>query len=455
MSLSEKDIIPSAEALTDYYAQAHLGGEELRVGIELERSGVYRDSLDAVQYNGNNGYLAVYKKLRDEVGWEVTESKGDNIHELLRGEARLTLEADGRPELSGSPNKNLHDLAREFRLHDNELREIGNVFNIAWVSMGMEPFHNNEELPLLKKDRYDIFFGIDDGLAMQTLMRRLNGLTVNLTYLDEENLLAKAQHCMRVLPFVGAMFACSPFNEGALADKLDMRRAMLKSMDRCPYGVPENFLDEDFTLRDWINYYLDLPVILMKDENGNDFHPEELCFREWMEHGYQDRKPTPYDFDQHVKTLWADLRLRPGYLEYRVTDSVPAKLAMSLPALMKGLVFDSENWNAVREMTENWTLNDIKKYDEASWNDGLQTDVNGKSMLMYAQELITLANEKLHAFERTDAAEEDESLYLAPLKEQIYIKELSPAEELKQLFEGDWDGSLKHIVTWCEEEYSS
>ena len=219
-------------------------------------------------------------------------------------------------------------------------------------------------------------------------------------------------------------------------------------------SMPRNILDKSFSLKDWVDFYLKIPVILIKQEGKEDFIPKNLTFEEWIHKGYKGRKPTLYDFDQHIKTTWGDIRLRPSYIEYRVADSVPFKLVMAVPALIKGLLMDSGSWAAIEELTKDWTYDDIIELDKKAWKEGLQAEIKGKKLLFYAQELINLANEKLHKFSRTSGAdtETDESIFLAALKEQIYIKEKSPAEELAELWEKEWNHDPKHLLEWCEEK---
>lgn len=451
MSNSQRQSISHTSQLVEYFHQTNQE-EQLLVGIELERSGIYRDSYDAVPYEGDAGYQAVFHQLNNEVGWEVTDEKDGVIFEMERGKACITIEADGRPELAGSPRQHLHELSREFRLHDYELREIGNMYNIGWLPMGMEPFHAANDITMIPKKRYEILQNYCPTKWMDDFLKRVNGVHVNFSYLDDENMVRKAQTAFRILPIVAAMYASSPFDNGKLGSHLCMRRNSYLSKD-APINtrMPSTILDAQFSFESWIEHYLDLPVvIILTEEKENRAAPKGFTFRTWMEEGFEGRKPTPFDFDQHVKTCWSDIRLRPSYLEYRVADSTPEKIAMSLPALMKGLMFDSDSWDAVAELTKDWTYNDILDIDRRATKTGLQTEVNGKTLLTYAQELITLSNEKLHGFERTEANAEDESVYLAPLKEQIFIKEKSPAEEMRDLWEGEWNQNPARILEWCE-----
>lgn len=448
----EQREITSLQSLVDYFHSTN-PEEKLLMGIELERTGVYRDSLENVPYDGENGYQAVFRKLNEEVGWEVTNTHNDLIFEMSRGKASLTIEADGRPELAGSPRENLHELSREFRLHDNELREIGNMFNIGWVPLGMNPFHDPTDFSLITKKRYDIIQGYANEHWAQPFLKTLNGVHVNFSYLDDENMVHKAQTAFRILPIIAAMYASSPFQNGKLGSHLCMRRHIHTGKDApMNNALPPHILDQSFSFEAWVEHYLDKPVVIIIEEGKEDAPaPQGFTFRTWMEKGLNGRKPTPFDFDQHVKTCWSDIRLRPSYLEYRVADSTPEPLAMSLPALIKGLVFDSGSWHDVEELTKGWTYERVLEIDRAAAKTGLQTEVDGKTLLTYAQELITIANEKLHGFERTEATEDDEAIYLAPLKEQIFIKEKSPAEEMRDLWEGEWNKNPARILEWCEE----
>ncbi|PIQ76634.1 hypothetical protein COU78_05050 [Candidatus Peregrinibacteria bacterium CG10_big_fil_rev_8_21_14_0_10_49_24] len=444
------EILTSAHDLVRHF-QSINPQENLYVGIEVEKSGIYRHTLDCVQYDGEGGYMDVMQKLVDELGWKIESRNEDAIYELSRGETSITTEVDGRPELTGSPQKSLHDLARELRLHDNELIEIGNVFNIAWLPLGLHPLASNDDIRMLPKRRYEIFMEHDSSAWMHTWLKRMNGIHSNLSYTDEENLIVKTQTAFRVLPIVAAMFASSPFDFGKPSGYINTRRYLTKKDPPVPTALPSTILDEDFSLMKWIEHYVGLQVLLIKESDGADIRPENLTFSQWISEGYEGRFPSVFDFDQHVKTIWSDLRLRPSYIENRVADSNPYPLAMSHAALMKGLLMSSQSWNMVKKMTKGWTYEEILDLDIRASKEGLSATMRNRPLLSYAQELIIIANESLHSFSNTDASDNNESIFLAPLKEQILIKEKSPSEELLELWEGPWNKDARRILEWCEE----
>ncbi len=424
----------------------------LCMGIEWERSGVYRDTLRPVAYAGTQGYLAILQKLVEEVGWEVLEEDTCGLVSLQRGDTRITIEGDGRLELAGSPQESLHDLAREFRIHNNEVLEIGNMFNVGWLPVGLQPLHGNDAIALMERRRYHIFQ--EYGLApdMESFTKRTNGLTANIAYFDEQSVIRMAQTAFRIMPVVGAMFASSCLDAGVPSKYLDERRRIIQTRLPERTGVPERILQPDFSLEDWVSAYMELPVILRIRDGRTEPVRSGMSFRRWMEEGMDGDFPSMDDFDQHVKTTWADVRLRPCYIEYRVADSVRSRLVMSLPALMKGLLQAPENWEKVHALTADWTYEDIVKADKKAWECGLATKVKNVTLLEVAQQLLIIATQSLHRIRVLDGVGRDESHFLAALNEWVYIKEQSPAQEILYKWESEWERNPRSLLAWCEQE---
>ncbi|MFC1662889.1 glutamate-cysteine ligase family protein [Patescibacteria group bacterium] len=427
----------------------------LAVGIEWERSGIYTDTLKPVPYNGKKkGYLAIMKKLHEEVGWRIDEGKSNYITALSRRNTRVTTEADGRLELTGSPNNNLHTLAREFRIHVNEVREMSNLFKIGWLPLGWQPFHTSDEIPMVSKKRYQIFMKLVKNQMLEDNMKKNNGLTASFSYTDEENAISLIQTAFRLRPIIGAMFASSPLNNKKVSKYLNYRRYNEFSYLPERHNFPKNILSKRFSLKNWIRYYLKLPVILYI-RGGKELVPDRrLTFKQWIDRGYHGIEPTIFDFDQHIKTIWTDIRLRPGYVEYRVADSVPFRYVMSVPALVKGLFFDSVSRRQVYDLTKKWTYQDVLSLDKRAWKLGLRAKIDKIPLLYFAQEIIQIANNGLHKIAKKNSKGEDESIFLNPIKEQILIKEKSIAEEIRDLWRGEWRQNPEELIKYSTRSLS-
>ena len=77
--LQENEIHSIAD-LVEYYHHVNWN-QSLYVGIEWERSGIFRDDQTPVPYLGENGYNAILHKLVEEVGWEII-SENEEIRVL-------------------------------------------------------------------------------------------------------------------------------------------------------------------------------------------------------------------------------------------------------------------------------------------------------------------------------------------------------------------------------------
>jgi glutamate--cysteine ligase len=442
----------AADLVQGYVERAR--SKKLRVGIEWERSGIYRDTMHPVPYLGTQGYVAVLQKLVDEVGWQIIEAEeGCGIISIQRGDARVTIEGDGRPELAGSPQASLHDLAREFRIHANEYTEMGNIFNIGWLPLGFQPLHPSSAIELAPRKRYNIFQKLGKAELMEDMTKRTNGLTANVSYKDAAGAVRMAQTAFRVLPVIGAMYASSPLIAGEPSKYLNVRRWCIQNHFPGRTGIPSTILDPNFSLLDWVEYYFDLPVILRKRNGVTEPLIEKKCtFRAWLENGIDGDFPSMEDFDQHVKTTWSDMRLRPSYIEYRMADTARERYVMTLPALMKGLLQDPENWEKIEKLTEGWTYKDIIEGDQRAWKYGLRAKIKGVTLLSVAQQMLLMANESLHEMKELNSASEDESVFLAPLKQRVYIDERSPADEILRLWESEWNRNPRSLLEWCCEE---
>ena len=145
--MNSKKPIQSKSDILKFFHDAAVPKKELLIGLEIERSGVYDADLSPVEYSGACGYLAILKKLVEEVGWKIiSQDENGNITALKRGGSEIHIEDDGRLELVSKPRKGLFSLCREYQMHAREIDEISKEFGIRWISMGWQPFARNKEI---------------------------------------------------------------------------------------------------------------------------------------------------------------------------------------------------------------------------------------------------------------------------------------------------------------------
>jgi glutamate--cysteine ligase len=192
-----------------------------KIGIEGEKIGLMVRTGKPTTYLGSSGYLAVLGKLYEELGWEITKQEGKFILQMKRGNETVDLESDGRIELAGSPHESIHDLAREFRIHQGEISEIADVFGIGWLGIGYHPVSKNEEIENVPQARKELLANFFENIKEKTgndfplaWYKKTAGIHVSMDYFSEEDIARKTKIFTKLAPILNAIFANSPFSRG-------------------------------------------------------------------------------------------------------------------------------------------------------------------------------------------------------------------------------------------------
>lgn len=425
-----------------------------KLGIEAEKIGLNAQTGQSPKYTGKSGYLAILGKLYEELGWVITKQQGKFILQMQRCGANLNLESDGRIELAGSPHDSLHDLAREFRIHQNEIMEISRIFGITWLGIGYHPVSKNnqiEDMPEERKEMITKFFtdikddtGNDFGLAW---FKKTAGIHCNIDYFSEEDFAFKSKVFYRLAPILTAMFANSPFSKEKFTGYMSYRYNITLNTGISRFEMSKELYESEFTYDDWINHVLSLPVLFLK--KGEEWIEPRMPFGDYMEKGFAGHQATMDDFDMHTKSIWKDVKLK-NVIELRCFDSLPPSLVPSVPALIKGLAYNESALQEAWEIVKDLTFFDYKELQQNAAHYGLQAVLKGEKLLDIAKKLINIAEKSLQTDKILDTFGNDESYFLEPIKEYIFIKEKSPAEWLVHQWEGEWRNSFFPVFEWCQ-----
>ncbi len=424
------------------------------IGLEAEKSGLDAQTGTSPKYTGKKGYLAILGKMYEELGWEIKKQEGKYILQMQRCGAFLNLESDGRIELAGDKYESVHDLAREFRIHQNEVMEISKVFGIIWLGVGYHPVSANSEIEDMPDERKEMivkFFtkikedtGNDFGLAW---FKKTAGIHCNIDYFSEEDFAYKAKVFTRLAPILTAMFANSPFSRGQFTGYMSYRYNVTLKNNISRFETSKELYESAFGFDDWINHVLSLPILFLK--KGDEWIEPKMSFQEYMTNGFEGHQATMDDFEMHTKSLWKDVKLK-NVIELRCFDSLPPSLVPSVAALIKGLAYSQTALDSVWEIVKDLNYFEHKNLQQDVAKNGLQATLKGEKVLDIAKKLINIAEKTLQTDKVLDAFGRDESVFLEPIKEYIFVKEKSPAEWLVHQWEGEWRNSFFPVFEWCQ-----
>ena len=332
----------SREALTAVFREAEKPADRWRVGTEAEKFGVLRASGAPIGFDGPSGVRAVLEGLAHRFGWrEKREHPDGPLIALRRDAASITLEPGAQLELSGAPFATVHQTAREFADHIDEVHAVSEPLGIAWLGLGFHPTAAQADLPWVPKLRYGVmkrYLPTRGGMA-HDMMRRTATVQANLDYADEADAARKLRVGLGLSPIITAMFANSPFVEGAPSGERTHRGRVWLDTDPDRAGLLPFAWADDFGYDDYVAWALGVPMFGFMRDGALIANPGQP-FSDFLANGYRGHRATRADWEMHLNTLFPEVRLK-ATLEVRGADVQPTDRLCALPALCKGVFYDA------------------------------------------------------------------------------------------------------------------
>lgn len=445
--------IISEDDLIEYYKKGCKKSENVRIGMEVEKHGIYMNDFQPIPYFGKNSLQDIQKKLIEELGWSIERLEEKCITSMERSGSHLTLDTiESMAELSGRTHPSIHHLARELRLHQHEISEISSLFKIVWLGIGYQPFAKNDQIKILRDvKRYAILENHMNRKKLgQEYLKNVASVQSNIDYTSEEDANRKMHILLRLAPFLNAIYAHSPLKNGESSGFVSYRRHLIQKIDRQRFGIRKIFFSKDFGFRDWINFCKQVPMIVLF-RNEKWIPVKNTTFAGFMRNGYQGFQPTIADWIFHTSFIYTDVRMK-RYIELRVCDSVPPFLIPSLQAIVKAFVYHPDGERVIAQLTKNWSFRDFCMIGEEIARCGMLAELRGKKLLDYCKEILEIATVNLKTLGVVNENNEDESIYLKPIKEFVFVHEKSPGRLVMEKWEGEWRKNPEKLIEWCSLE---
>ncbi len=419
MATHVSSAVLNREHLKQYFLDGCKDETDLRVGVEWEKIGVYRENAKGIRYSGPNGVEAIFKALMKKFEWQGVFS-GLHVIALKKNGSSITLEPGGQIELSGRKAAFLSENARELHNHLRELKEVSEPLGIAWLGVGLQPVSAVETIEWVPKERYAIMRERlkTRGALTYCMMKQTASIQIALDYTSENDAVEKLRLAMGLSPVLSAIFANSPISAGEWNGFYSKRAYIWSQTDPERTGIIYNVFDPAFSFDDYLEYALKVPMLfILREEKW--LPVDGLRFGEFLENGFGGYTATEHDWELHLTTIFTEARLK-KYVEIRSADCQNRDLGMSVPALLKGLFYDASSRKQAWRFVSELSLEERLRLAHEAPLKGLKTRLGSADLWEIGCELIKLGEEGL---------EGDESKYLAPLKE-IFNKRMTPADLL-------------------------
>jgi glutamate--cysteine ligase len=203
--------------------------------------------------------------------------------------------------------------------------------------------------------------------------------------------------------------------------------------------------DAGFGFERYVDYALDVPMYFVRrggryiDCSGQSFHD----FLAGKLPALPGEKPAMDDFDDHLSTIFPEVRLK-TFLEMRGADVGPQASLCALSALWVGLLYDSKALDAAWEIVKGWTAGDREALRRAVQTLGLKAPIRNTTAQAVAREIVALARGGLARRKQINAKGEDETIFLAEV-EEIAESGINPAERLLAKYHGEWKRDVTRV----------
>ncbi|MCX8071816.1 MAG: glutamate--cysteine ligase [Candidatus Binatia bacterium] len=439
-NVSEEVPVESYDDLVRYFEAACKPREQWRIGTEYEKVGVRVADGTAAPFTG--GIEEILRRMADRFGWTPVVEDGRVI--ALAGErASITLEPGGQLELSGEQWRNVHEAGREFREHVRQIVTVARELDIAFIGLGMQPLSRVEEIEWVPKRRYRIMAPYMErvGTLGHRMMKQTATVQVNIDFASESDAMAKLRLGNALAPILNAMFANSPLSDGDLNGFLSYRGHIWTDTDPARCGLLPFVFSAAAGFADYVEYALDVPMyFIVRGDRWVDM--THLTFREFWQHGYQGERATLADWNSHLTTLFPEARMK-RYIEIRSVDSQPPEFMLAVPALVKGVFYDSDALLAAWDLVKHWRWEERLEVYHHAHRQGLHARFRRVELRELARELVAIAEYGLDR--QRPPGEESEAMYLEPVRDWTR-KGSCPAERVIEKWIGAWNREPHRLV---------
>jgi glutamate--cysteine ligase len=438
--------IESKDQLIDFLAAGARPKAEWGIGAEMEKLVLDARTGEAASFSRIEALLGSLANFGE---WQELR-EGSRLIGLKGPDSSVTLEPGGQLELSGQLCVDLFCNCRDFSRHIFHTVEACNSLGLILVGLGTQPFSHLEQIEWTPKARYQIMgpYMLKTGDMGQRMMKQSAGLQVNLDFSDEADCMRKMRLAQALAPLLYALFANSPILDGQPSGFLTTRGEIWSRTDPDRTGLL-SFLDKpDAGFHSYVEYALEVPMyFIIREGQYLDMTRQRFPFSHFLRSGYAGHQATMADWDMHLSTLFPEVRLRPQ-IEVRCADSLPPHLILTVAALLKGLMYDQQAFDAAWELCHPGTLEETAQACRRAWRAGLKASWRGGTLQDLARTCLDLARSGLDRQSEQTNQKRSESSFLEGLDNLIEGGE-TLAEQLLQRWHGSREDKLRALIEHC------
>ncbi len=389
-----------------------------KVGMEYERIPIHKSTGDVVPYDGEFGICEFLREVAKEDNWDYLLDE-TNIIGLKKLHDTITLEPGCQIELSIEPQEKIADLKKRIEEIDSVFNPILDNFGIKLINLGVSPKTTYKNIKLLPKRRYHLMANYLWGILSDVMMRETAGIQVGIDFKSEEDAMRKFRLANMMMPFVTAMYANSRIRGGVDTGYKSFRALAWLNTDNERCGFATRFQD-GMSFKNYVDILLNIPMIFINREGHTVNINGNLTFKQFMEKGFEGFEANIDDWNLHSNLYFPEVRLR-NFIEIRNHDCVGGDLKYSIPAIYKGIMYNSDAIQEIEKILCKYSYSEINELRYCIARYAIDSKIKKQPIAPICKEIVNISYQSLK-----NKGEGEES-FLEPLIEMVSKKKV-PAD---------------------------
>lgn len=253
------------------------------------------------------------------------------------------------------------------------------------------------DLNIIPKDRYKYmqkYFTEFGGKYALNMMRGTASVQSAIDFSSEKDFKKKFFVANALSPFMYTLYDNAYIFQGKPYENKNLRQEIWEYCDKNRTGVYDFAFDDDMSYEKYAEKILNTDIIFVH-EDGQDVYKGNTKFEKIMDKDFSDEM-----IFHALSIVFPDVRVK-KYIEIRMPDAVSYPYNLSFPALIKGLFYNEENLNKLREDFKNMTYDSCQKLKMDAKEHGFDAIYEGKSICEWIKYFISLAKAGLSCEEKT------------------------------------------------------
>lgn len=320
--------------------------------------------------------------------WEEITAVLESLPAMPGGSA-LSVEPGGAVELSGPPVDGVLAAIEAMTSDQAVLRAAFAEAGLGLVMLGADPLRPAKRVnPGARYRAMEQFFAASrSGVAGAAMMTSTASVQVNVDAGPRAGWAARVRLAHALGPTMVAIAANSPLLGGEFSGWLSTRQRVWSQLDSARCG-PILTASGDDPGTDWARYGLKAPVMLVHEPDAVPV-TRYVPFADWADGRavLGGRRPTAYDLDYHLTTLFPPVRPR-QWLEIRYLDSVPNAIWPAVAFTLVTLLDDPAAADVAAEAVEPVAT---------AWDTAARAGLNDRRLHAAANRCVAIAAERAPA----------------------------------------------------------